>query len=106
MRWSSVVPVQRQKFHVSVMSQISWKAMKIRRNPKSWSGNKTPNRATIYIRKGLTPHKPITRAEFHARFNARFYDSAVAMERVARPRGDHPHTHLLVPVAQSVEADD
>jgi putative NADPH-quinone reductase len=58
MRWSSVVTVQHQKFHVSVMSQISWKAMKIRRNPKSWSGNKTPNRATIYIRKGLTPTNP------------------------------------------------
>lgn len=56
-------------------SRILSKAMKIRRNPKSWSDNKMPDRTPIRIRKGQAP-KPITRAEFHARFNVRFYDPA------------------------------
>lgn len=67
------------------MSQISWRAVKIRRSQKSWSDNKMPDQATIHIRKGQAP-QPITRAEFHARFNARFYDPAYEVERAAIDR--------------------
>jgi len=54
-------------------------------SPKSWSDIKMPNRTTIDIRKGQAP-KPITRAEFHARFNVRFYDPAFEAERAAIDR--------------------
>jgi multimeric flavodoxin WrbA len=44
-----------------------------------------PKPATIRIRKGQAP-KPITRTEFHARFNVRFYDPAFEVERAAIDR--------------------
>lgn len=48
------------------------------------SDNKMPDQ-TIHIRKGQAP-QPITRAEFHARFNVRFYDPAFEVERAAIDR--------------------
>jgi multimeric flavodoxin WrbA len=59
--------------------------MKILHSPKSWSDNKMPDRTPIRIRKGQAP-QPITRAEFHARFNVRYYDPAYAAERAAIER--------------------
>jgi len=68
-----------------VKKQISRKGMKIRSNPKNWSDNKMPKPAKIHIRKGQTP-QPITRAEFHKRFNVRFFDPAYEVEREAIDR--------------------
>ncbi|MCB8746991.1 flavodoxin family protein [Rhodoferax sp. U2-2l] len=44
-----------------------------------------PDQTPIRIRKGQAP-KPITRAEFHALFNVRFYDPAFEVERAAIDR--------------------
>jgi multimeric flavodoxin WrbA len=59
--------------------------MTARRVAKPGSDTNMPDRATIRIRKGQAP-EPLTRAEFHARFNVRYYDPAFDAERPAIDR--------------------